>query len=159
MELKDFKEMHGHCRVPVSWKHNPQLGKRVKNQRQQHKVYTDYSEGKGKGLYAAKKIKAGNMIGYYGGVIQERTEINDSIYLFSLGKSSGMEINAQYCGGMTRYINAPSEGEEANVVACVVGGERIKITAKKDLGVGDELLLDYGPEYFVDPPVGEEEED
>ena len=40
----------------------------------------------------------------------------------------------------------------------IVGG-KIKITAKKCIKEGDELLLDYGPEYVIDPPEVEGEED
>jgi hypothetical protein len=32
-ELVEFKEMHGHCNVPILWPENPKLGRWVDNQR------------------------------------------------------------------------------------------------------------------------------
>lgn len=42
-ELRDFKDKHGHCRVPKTYAENPQLAIWVKCQRRQFKLY---SEGK-----------------------------------------------------------------------------------------------------------------
>ena len=123
-----------------------------------NRVKIGHSEGRGKGLYAAKNITAKNLIGYYGGVRREQRIQHSTKYAFALDSDGKWEINAEYCGGFTRYINAPNEGEEANVVASIVGG-KIKITAKKHIREGDELLLDYGPEYFIDPPEVETEEE
>jgi hypothetical protein len=38
LQLLEFKETHGHVQVPVRYQQNPQLGKWVRNQRQQHKT-------------------------------------------------------------------------------------------------------------------------
>ena len=121
------------------------------------RVKIGHSEGRGKGLYAAKNIRATNLIGYHGGVRREQRRTHSTKHAFVLDNEGKWEINAEYCGGLTRYINAPNEGEEANVVASIVG-DKIKITAKKPIKKGDELLLDYGPEYFIDPPEDEEED-
>ena len=34
LELKDFKKMYGHCKVPRMWEENPQLGQWVHTMRQ-----------------------------------------------------------------------------------------------------------------------------
>lgn len=125
------------------------------------KVIIKPSLGKGKGLYAARFIRKGEVIGWYCGVLREKHETHDSDYVFDLKNGQNQEIDAQYCGGPTRYINSPDEkeGEEANAVATVIDGNRIKIVAKKNIKKDVEILMDYGPDYYVDASsAGEDDE-
>lgn len=100
---------------------------------------------KGKGLYAAMPIKKGELVGHYGGILRVKDETHDSDSSSDLKNDQNLVIDAQYCGGPTRYINSPDEavGEKANVVASIVGKTKIRITAKDDIEVGDELLMNY----------------
>ena len=38
-QLRQYKEQHGHCQVPIKWSENPQLGNWVHNQRKEYKRY------------------------------------------------------------------------------------------------------------------------
>lgn len=99
---------------------------------------------KGKGLYALKDFEFGEyLLDYTGEKIT--TKLADTLttkYLFELNKK--WTIDGESESNTARYINHSCD---PNVEADVVG-ERIKITAARDIEAGEELLIDYGDEYF-----------
>ncbi|KAI0062809.1 SET domain-containing protein [Artomyces pyxidatus] len=69
-------------------------------------------------------------------------------YVFGLDKE--YTIDAAHVGNAARYINhAPVEEANCSATVRYVNGEyRIGIYAEKGLVVDEELLLDYGPDFF-----------
>ena len=98
----------------------------------------------GLGLFAGEKIKKGTKIIEYIGekVTAEEANRRGGKYLFEL--NSKWTIDGTNRKNIARYVNhscAP------NCEADVQRG-RIFIIAKKNIEPGDELLYDYGTEYF-----------
>lgn len=104
------------------------------------------------GLFAAKRFSKFDIIGEYTGKIVGNTigghyvaVLEDKEYDDSLG------IDAEKHGNEMRFINSFLNVDfEANVVMKTVYVNtypHIVIVCKKDIEVGDELLLDYGEEY------------
>lgn len=104
------------------------------------------------GLFAAKRFSKFDIVGEYTGKIVANNigghyvaVLEDKAYDDSLG------IDAQKTGNEMRFINSYLNVDfEANVVMKTVYVNtfpHIVIVCKKDIEVGDELLLDYGEEY------------
>lgn len=72
---------------------------------------------------------------------QEREQINQSIYV---------DASADYPeSGFARYINDPTRPEDANLV--MREQPELMLHATRDIRIGEELLWDYGPEYWKHP--------
>mgnify|MGYP001614193484 CR=1 FL=1 len=99
---------------------------------------------KGKGLYAMKDFAFGEfLLDYTGEKIP--TKVADELetkYLFEINKKWTIDGEAE--SNTARYINHSCD---PNVEADVVK-DRIMITAARDIEKGEELLIDYGDEYF-----------
>ena len=125
---------------------NITLGKRKK-------LLFGYSEKiKGGGLFAGEKILKGEFIDSYDGEIVEKDELDRlSVFYDQTGNNYPFSINKKFdfvtikCGGLTRYINHGSFGEQ-NVEAdkmMVNGIPYIGFYALKDINEGEELYYDY----------------
>jgi uncharacterized protein len=99
---------------------------------------------KGKGLYALKDFEFGEyLLDYTGEKIT--TKLADSLetkYLFELNKKWTIDGEAE--SNTARYINHSCDPN----VEADVKGDRIMIHAARDIEKGEELLIDYGDEYF-----------
>jgi hypothetical protein len=60
-ELREFKERHGHCKVPKKFPENPQLAVWVKCQRRQFKLF---GEGKNSKMMTKERIKKLQILGF-----------------------------------------------------------------------------------------------
>ncbi|EGO29325.1 hypothetical protein SERLADRAFT_412873 [Serpula lacrymans var. lacrymans S7.9] len=74
-------------------------------------------------------------------------------YLFGLNDT--LSLDSTYVGNAARFINhcADTSGSLSNCRACVrlVNDEhRIGIYAMQDIKAGDEILINYGPSFFLD---------
>lgn len=99
---------------------------------------------KGKGLYALKDFEFGEYLLDYTGkkITTKLADTLDTKYLFELDAEWTIDGEAE--SNTARYINHSCD---PNVEADVVG-ERIMIHAARDIEKGEELLIDYGDEYF-----------
>ena len=121
--------------------------------RKRKKLFYGYSEKiKGGGLFAGEKISVGEFIDIYDGEITEKEELDRlSVFYDQTGNNYPFSINEKFdfvtikCGGLTRYINHGSYGEQ-NIEAdriLVNGIPYIAFHAIRDIEKYEELLYDY----------------
>lgn len=100
--------------------------------------------GKGKGLFAVRDFEFGEyLLDYTGQKIT--TELADTLntkYLFEL--DDAWTIDGEGEENTARFINHSCDPN----VEAEIDGDRIKIHAARDIEKGEELLIDYGDEYF-----------
>lgn len=115
------------------------------------------SPGRGLGCFAARKLRKGATIGFYCGKLREHVRAHSSQYIANYCKPNNFhspgewEVDSEYGGNEMRFINYPNEGEIANVEAVSTLHDSLPVIAIKILTKvkeGEELLWDYGNEYF-----------
>ncbi len=107
----------------------------------------------GSGIFAKEYIAAEKLVGEYTGLIKKRTWLTsrrrDYVGEYTIpGNPVRYIIDAEKYGSLMRFIN---HSEEANVYAITViskGILRIYIITKIGICPGDQLLMDYGPDYW-----------
>jgi uncharacterized protein len=108
--------------------------------------------GLGYGLFATRLIELGEFIAEYTGN-KVTTAVADKLpgrYLFEIDKD--WTIDGSPRSNIARYINHSCE---PNCEADIKDG-RIMINTIRDIEAGEEILIDYGEEYFDEfiKPVG-----
>jgi SET domain-containing protein len=98
----------------------------------------------GKGAFCVKPISAGDLVGRYDGERLTADQADErhggsGAHTFLFSHSEGHVIDGGSSGNGTRFVN---HGCEPNVEACE-NGARIEFYAVRDIGRGEELLLDY----------------
>ncbi|KAI0628307.1 hypothetical protein C8Q77DRAFT_1149517 [Trametes polyzona] len=132
-------------------------------QMEQHKRTEVRSGTFGLGLFLSEDVRKGDLITeYLGELIYEPTflcrgQVSGHIkrsYVFALNKL--FSVDATPAGNNARFINhAPSNKANVAVSILLVNGEqRIGVFATKEISSGQELFMDYGPEYPIEPPPG-----
>ena len=91
------------------------------------KVFVAESPVHGKGLFAAKRIKANTVLGRLHGM----PTFDDGIYVLWITNKLGLELTNDF-----KYINHDSDPNAAY--------SDLDVTVLKDVEPGDELLHDYG---------------
>lgn len=114
------------------------------------RLYTDESTipGAGFGLFAGERIKKGqNISRYWGRVVDMNESDNSSVYLLDLEDGRGIDaIDSMDCPA--RYANdARGEGNNAQFVHS--SGVYIYMVATRDIEEGEEIFVDYGPDYWI----------
>lgn len=98
----------------------------------------------GLGLFAMEPIKKGNLVIEYIGNIctpEEGSEINN-LYIFNV--STKKDIDGSPRWNTARYINHSCRpNAEAEIKK-----ERVFISAKRNIMLGEEITYDYGKEYW-----------
>lgn len=99
----------------------------------------------GLGLFAKAPIKKGTFIIEYIGPLLTNTEVEKKggQYLFAL--NDRWTIDGSTRANLARYINHFCVGQNCEPIQY---GLRIKIFAKKDIQVGEELTYNYGKEFY-----------
>jgi SET domain-containing protein len=108
----------------------------------------------GLGAFATKHLKIGQILGDYTG--EEVTEDADGDYVLmiqgynSKGKSVNRFIDAQDpSSGWPRYLNSIRKGDGLKKnCKFFINGDRVSVKTLRDIEPGEELLVDYGQEYF-----------
>ncbi len=98
----------------------------------------------GLGLFARKPIAKGTRLVEYTGPLISNEVVDKSNGKYFFGIDKEWSIDGSVRTNLARYINhscAP------NAVA-IRSGRRIWIWAKKNIKPGEEILYDYGKEYF-----------
>jgi SET domain-containing protein len=113
--------------------------------------------GANKGAFAKTLIRKGIRIGEYDGKIlgvEEYEKLKDKSYIFEVCKKYREKyylfyIDAKY-GGLLKYVNgAHCDEQKKNVnVESYQYAERIFFRAIRDIILGEELLIDYGDNYW-----------
>tara|TARA_B100001094_G_scaffold299870_1_gene324899 strand:+ start:399 stop:1007 length:609 start_codon:yes stop_codon:yes gene_type:complete len=116
-------------------------------------VFIEKSEGRGLGLFAKTPILKDTSIINYAGVIQPLKNDGPELYsknMYCFQLMPFFEIDAQFCGNESRYINSANYNEVANVYSTRVihrGLQTLQIKANQNIKLDDELLLSYGDSY------------
>ncbi len=118
--------------------------KPIKEKDQREKLEVKKSNA-GLGLFATAPIKKGSFIIEYTGPLltQEEADNQGGQYLFALGKT--WTISGTNRQNIARYINHSCVRTNCQPVQYAL---RMKIRATRDIKPGEELLYDYGKEFF-----------
>lgn len=113
------------------------------------------SPGKGLGVFARQAIPSGMFLGHYVGVrVSNET---DGDYVLS---AEGYDQDGRYVSefsidaadksrsNWTRYLNSVNADEVKNCDWYIDIGRTIGIKTIRPISAGEELLLDYGNEFF-----------
>lgn len=118
----------------------------------------DCKKVNGLGIFAKQTLPKNKVLGVYGGVIVDENYV-DNPYIFELLEDE-LFIDARHEGNFTRFINAAYPKENANVEAMrmkINGIPQVLFKTKKVIKAKDQLLYDYGDDYFktleMDPQV------
>ena len=123
-------------------------------------VTSDHPAYPGSGVRAKEFLEKGSNIGFYAGWLRKGSEAPDNAYVFNLRRD--WVIDAGASGNVTRYINDyRGTGQKVNVdvLETVVKREGaseipgVIFVAAADIKEGEELLFDYGPEYWEEKEV------
>ncbi|KAJ3277011.1 hypothetical protein HDV01_000063 [Terramyces sp. JEL0728] len=162
--LKMFLEMHGMTMETESYRFPPEL----EGLAARAKMFIDLApttddrfvvkwscKEYGFGVFAKKPISKGDIIGVYTGVVNLYVDPN-SDYLWDIsqiklsdGQLHRLGINGRRAGNYLRFVN--HIGETGNVKPIRIphkGKIHCVYFADKDIDVGEELLTDYGENYF-----------
>ena len=111
------------------------------------KVDKSYIENAGKGVFTLEQIPSKSFIGYYEGDMVEY--INCGLYYFSINDCCGINaISFPRC-----YMAMLNDGRNRIYNNCefIIDNNYLKVElwSIKDIKEGDELLVDYGSEYWT----------
>lgn len=115
----------------------------------------------GWGVFAASPIKKMTFIGEYAGKLRKRRRVDTKNaycfeYVLAEGYSSPYIIDAQDQGGIVRYIN---HSNNPNLTAALATFDQIShviLLAKEPIAIGEQLLYDYGVNYWTHRPLPKE---
>lgn len=105
----------------------------------------------GLGLFAGENIKKGELIiEYIGNILtdKETDKIPDSRYIFSISKNHNIDGTPRW--NLARYCNHSCDGNAESEVK----KKRVFMRAIKDIKEGEEIVYDYGQEYFQEFLLG-----
>lgn len=98
----------------------------------------------GLGLFALRRIPAGRRIVEYLGTVitDEEADRKGGKYLFDLG--GGRALDGLTRDNPARYVNHSCRpNSEARIT-----GRRVWVWSLSVIGAGEEITIDYGPDYF-----------
>ena len=116
----------------------------------------DAGAEKGLGVFAASPLSAGAYVSRYHGKVMAREESRQFYQAqgvagdYRLGIDEVFEIDAQNSTHFSRFFN---HAEEAHMM-CMIdpSSQRADFFATRDIGSGEELVFDYGVEYWRNRP-------
>lgn len=113
--------------------------------------------GAGRGAFAKKSLKKGKRLGEYNGKLlnaEDYDALHDKSYIFEVTKKFGKKYYLFYIdarsGDELRFVNgAHGEKQKKKVnVEAYQYAERIFFRTNKDINENEELLIDYGNNYW-----------
>jgi hypothetical protein len=105
------------------------------------------------GVFAKKGLEKDKCIGEYKGDILDDSLFmtkypkGDARYVFGLNNGIFIDASDPTKGNITRFINCNGQGDEPNLYAHEIDGRLFFLTTREILP-GEELLYDYGDNYF-----------
>ena len=109
------------------------------------KIGTSSIPEAGQGVFALRKFKKNSVVGCYVGksYYPEQKNMLQKDGMYSLEVCAGAAIiDASTCGNFTAYINDQSRCSNCKF------NENGEIKATRDIQVGEELFMSYGPQYW-----------
>ena len=112
---------------------------------------------KGSGIFALRKIEQGELIGRYDGQLltDEAFQSSKSSGLYAFGMANGWVVDGEQPrnSNWLRFLNhsvrrANCNSDDLWEEGGPLGLAAIIIVAKQDINEGDELMFDYGDEYW-----------
>lgn len=108
----------------------------------------------GQGAFATKLLYKGQILGDYTG--KEVTEDADGDYVLMVQgyNSKGKEVNRfidaeDPSSSWPRYLNSIKRGDgRKKNCAFFINGDKVSVKTLREIQPGEELLVDYGHEYF-----------
>jgi SET domain-containing protein len=108
----------------------------------------------GKGAFALKLIKKGEIIGDYTGKEVDEDADGDYVLMIQGYNDKGKEVNRTIdaedeSSGWPRYLNSVRKGDGLRKnCTFFLNGDKVSVKTLRDIQAGEELLVDYGHEYF-----------
>jgi hypothetical protein len=114
---------------------------------------------RGQGVFALRDLRAGELVGRYGGKLQSASDYEADVrrgqtsgdYAFELG-DSGWIIDGEdpECSTWLRYCNHSVRRQNCEAGACKLFGDTVGIylEVSKPVKAGQELLFNYGKTYW-----------
>jgi hypothetical protein len=108
----------------------------------------------GIGAFATRDIAAKRFLCVYTGLVTLCCEDSDSQFITKLGASTLLDVDASKCGNEARFINdfrniARSSNVMMKSASHPLTGESApSVFTERAIAKGDELLLDYGQQYW-----------
>lgn len=113
----------------------------------------------GRGLFAKSAIRKDTFLGHYTGHLQSTKARGNEWYVWDLGSSrtAGEEGGRYVDGDYTKwqeagYLSLMNTGPDPNVEGVLGtdadGEPALRYVAIRDIGPGEQLLIDYGPSYL-----------
>jgi hypothetical protein len=107
----------------------------------------------GKGVYSTQKWETFDIVGQYTGEIKLDSKGGEYVaFLQDVNTHTFYSVDAKAKGNELRYINdyrnIASEPNVKLTITYIDKMPRVLIIVIKDIGVDDELLLDYGKDYW-----------
>ena len=99
----------------------------------------------GLGLFAMEDIKSGEKIVEYIGNILNKKEADEAptnMYLFEVNRNKTIDGSVRW--NIARYCNHSCDGNAESEIR----KGRVYIIATRDIKAGDEIVYDYGEEFF-----------
>ena len=111
----------------------------------------------GFGVFAGELIPKGTFLGNYVGEVIPYEAVENNRYLFGIlphksGIHGGVCVTAHEWGNHTRFVNHSSTPNVHAYTRVFNGWAETYFVAKEDILPGEQLLIDYGPDYWVDKP-------
>lgn len=98
----------------------------------------------GLGLFALQSIPAGKRIIEYVGRLISNEEVNSRYGKYFFGVNTKWSIDGSPRTNTARYANHSCQPN----AEAIVSGHRIWIWSKRNIKAGEEITINYGPEYF-----------
>ena len=167
-ELKNYRSLHGHCRVPAKssklafWVERQRLLFKLRNAGKQSSMTDERIDllrkidfewridTKDHAKWRMRFEEAKAHLLEHGHLVVPPSQLQRWIRNQRNKRGRQWEVDAEFGGNEMRYINCILGEEEANVGAfCEKRGEdtHVVIRAIKDIYEDEELLWDYGPDY------------
>ena len=107
------------------------------------------SDQVGFGVFAAEEIQPGQMIGEYTGLARLKKESDCSnAYIFNYVHNA--IIDASKRGNSMRFVNHSSRNPNASYKRVFVDGvEHVIFLAERQIAVDEQILFDYGEDYWT----------
>src|SRR4051794_9811573 len=100
----------------------------------------------GHGLFATAGIERGRKIVEYTGPLLTNDQANARGGKFLMRLSSKLVIDGSPRSNLARFINHSCQPN----AEALISGRRVWIWSLKPIEAGEEITIDYGPEYFDD---------